>query len=295
MKLLFISSLERSGSTILDLKLSGLPNAVSFGEVWRVIMPHGGGLDTVKSRRCTCGEKAHRCSLWSRVFSEIERQNSQTLAQRYDVFLSVVGSIYGKNTVVIDSSKSIQSMQALSQIKNAKVYVIHTVRDVRGWMLSIRKAERRKKELPWGKILEKDFRFFFLSYVRHNILRMIPLWLANEWLLRNKRLLNHIKSNQFPVLKTSYEELVFNTDSTVQKITDFLSLSSEEETIPCNKKTHVIRGNRTAFNSSPQDSLYYEPSWMSFWRCSAILACMPWVAYCNKRWVYGYLKINKAD
>jgi hypothetical protein len=294
MKVVFISSLERSGSTILDLKLSNLPNTVSFGEVWRAIKPHGADLDSVRQRLCTCGKSGGSCEIWSVVFDRIEERQARTLAQCYEVFLDVVRENYGNDVIVIDSSKSIQSLDALRQARNADVHVVFTMRDVRGWMNSIRKAEKLKRELPWGKIFEPDFRFFWLSYIRHNILRSIPLWLPHEWMLRNLRLLRKIRKSTFPWLKISYEELVFYPDKTVIRIEQFLKSESETNRLPGNSQAlHIIRGNRTAFQSSPKDPLKYDSAWMSKWQSSLVLALLPWIAQFNKKWVYDYLNTRR--
>lgn len=296
MKVAFISSLERSGSTILDLKLSSHAGIVGFGEVWRVIKPHGAGLESVRRKYCTCGKAGKDCSFWSSVFSSIETTGAETLAQRYAVFLDVVRQQYGDDVVVVDSSKSIQSLDALGQVKNATIYVLYTVRDVRGWMSSIRRAEKRKREMPWGKVFDADFKFFFRAYVRLNIMRAFPLWLPNEWLLRNLRILNCINRKSFRSIQVSYEELVFEPEDTVARIEHFLGMPGVQQDATTSAGTlHIIRGNRTAFSTDPNAPLRYDAQWMSMWRSSVLLSLMPWVTWFNNKWVYAYLRRKSAE
>jgi len=226
MKLIFIASLERSGSTILDISLSKYPNVISLGEVWRVIKPHGTGLDSVLALDCTCGHKGSQCPFWGAVLAALGKlDETATLVDRYRVFCEVARTHYGADVILVDSSKSIQALEALTRVESVNFQVISLVRDVRGWMNSIRKAEKRKREMSWGKIFEPDFRMFCLAYFRHNILRLLPFWLANEWMLRNIRLNRHVASTGFTRLDISYEELVFSTELTCKKIEKSLGIN----------------------------------------------------------------------
>ena len=176
MVLLFISSLERSGSTILDLSLSRYSNVISLGEVWRVIKPHGAGIESVLSRDCTCGKQVENCMLWSGVMHRLSAiDESAPLKERYEILLEHISQVYGDDVTVVDSSKSLQALKSVRELSGVDVKVLYTVRDVRGWMESIELADKRKKELSWGRIFEPDFKQFRLSYLRHNILRKIPL------------------------------------------------------------------------------------------------------------------------
>ena len=193
MKIVFISSLERSGSTILDLSLSQYPEVISLGEIWRTIQPHGTTLDSVRNQLCSCGFTAKSCPLWGPVLDALSDMNPKSsLTDCYQTMLNVVQVKTGGNVILVDSSKSIQALNALKNIQEFEIQVIYTIRDVRGWMNSIWNANQRKTELPWKKILEPNFSMFWLSFFRHNILREIPLWLPNEWLLRNLRLQRNI-------------------------------------------------------------------------------------------------------
>ncbi|NOY71747.1 MAG: hypothetical protein GXP14_05125 [Gammaproteobacteria bacterium] len=259
-----------------------------------MIKPHGSSLSSVFDRECTCGEKAKQCPFWSPVLERIIQQGDQAdLTQRYASLIDVASELYGEDVVIVDSSKSIQALQSLKLLRLSRkvnVQILHTIRDVRGWMDSIRRAEKRKKEMSWGKIFEPDFKDFRLSYLRHNILRNVPFWLPHEWLLRNKRLLNHIERSEFPRLDLSYEALVFDTERVMSEIEAFADLKNHESCseLP-EREIHIIRGNRTAFTSSPDAPLYYGANWMSKWKWSAMLGILPWISKYNKRNVYYYL------
>ena len=290
MILLFISSLERSGSTILDLSLSEYSNVVSLGEVWRVIKPHGDGLASVRDRDCTCGEAVRDCPLWCAVIDEIDGLGQDaSLADRYGVLLKHISARYGDDVTVVDSSKSIQALQSVSTLSGVDVRVLYTVRDVRGWMESVEQADKRKKELPWSRIFQPEFRQFRIAYLRHNILRKLPFWLPHEWMIRNERLKKHIGKSGLSSMSMSYEAFMFDTDKVLSGIEKFASLKkasvSDGQSRP---ELHIVRGNRTAFTSSPGSRRSYNVSWMHRWKWSALFALLPWVAACNKRNVYYF-------
>ena len=295
MKVIFISSLERSGSTILDLSLSQYPEVISLGEIWRTIQPHGTKLDSVMNRPCSCGVAAQSCTLWRPVFDALSKMNSNSsLTDCYETMLRVVQVKTGGNVILVDSSKSIQAFNALKNIQEFEVQVIHTIRDVRGWMNSIWNANQIKTELPWGKIFEPDFSMFWLSYFRHNILRKIPLWLPHEWLLRNLRLQRNIAKSGLKQLNISYESLVFDNKKTMSSIEQFLGVQEvlNSKNSSYKPQIHIIRGNRTAFHSTYVDDLKYDSSWMLKLKYCIMMALVPWVMVFNRCQVYSYIKNN---
>lgn len=296
MKFVFVSSLERSGSTILDLSLAQYPNVISLGEVWRTIRPHGACLDSVLSRECSCGKKGGDCPFWSAVLASVSALGPEaSLSECYSALADAILEHYGNEVILVDSSKSLQALDAIRQVQGFDVHVIHTVRDVRGWMNSIRKAEKRKKELPWGKIFEPGFGMFWLSYLRHNLLRKIPLWLANEWILRNLRLEHAIAKSGFKRLDISYEAMVFSNRKTMAAIENYLGInpSLHKDRHDLRPQIHIIRGNRTAFQSISGDALRYDSTWMRKLRYCVMLIIMPWVMAFNQKKVYSHLDQDK--
>ena len=130
MKVVFISSLERSGSTILDLSLSQYPEVISLGEIWRTIQPHGATLDSVRNQLCSCGVTAKSCPLWGPVLDALSNMNPKSsLTDCYQTMLNVVQVKTGGNVILVDSSKSIQALNALKNIQEFEIQVIYTIRD----------------------------------------------------------------------------------------------------------------------------------------------------------------------
>ena len=122
MKLVFISSLERSGSTVLDLSLSQYPEVISLGEIWRTIQPHGATLDSVRKRPCSCGVTAAVCHLWGPILDALADINSDaSLIDCYQTMLNIVQEKAGSNVILVDSSKSIQALDALKNIQEFEI------------------------------------------------------------------------------------------------------------------------------------------------------------------------------
>jgi len=292
MKVIFVASLGRSGSTVLDMKLGCQPGVIGFGEVWRVIKPHGESIDRVGERPCSCGELARDCVHWGEVLNRIAREDAPTLTKCYQMFFDVLREQLGPDAVIVDSSKSIQALRALRKIEDIDVHVVFLARDVRGWMASMRAADRRKTEMPWGRIFERNFGMFWLAYVRLNILRRIPLWLPNEWLLGNARLLREIAKAGFPCVRISYEQLVFDEQATLSEIEKFMQSDFSSTGVrEAPHGSHIVRGNRAAF-SQEDLTLRYDASWKQNRWLYAQIMLQPWVAVFNRIWVYrgGSLK-----
>ncbi|SFO87018.1 hypothetical protein [Hydrogenimonas thermophila] len=274
-----ITSLERSGSTILDLSLSKHPKMISFGEVWRTLSP-GRSIDRVKNMDCNCGHKVKDCEFWSKVFEQIEREKSIKWIERYYIFLEIFYSFYGDDFIPIDSSKFLRAIEKFKLLDDYQVKTIFTIRDVRGWTYSIKLSEKRKKEMPLKLIFDfNEFKWQWKAYIRYNFLRKVPGWLSYEWMYRNRKILKFLEKNNYNYLKISYEELNFN-DKVFDKIFNFIGLNN---TVLQNSKAHIVDGNRTAF--SKDLSLRYDLKWL---RDKPINIMLPQVGYFNKKYVWEW-------
>ena len=166
-KVLFIASMGRSGSTILDTILGQVDGYISVGEI-RFIWERG----LVENRRCGCGERFQSCHFWTRVFDRafggvdavnvaemISAMNQtrtrhfplmllpgseQTQRRRHAEYLKKLESLYraiaevSGSEVIVDSSKYPSHAFLLRLIDNLDVRVLHVTRDPRAvansWM-----------------------------------------------------------------------------------------------------------------------------------------------------------------
>ena len=135
----YITCRGHSGSTLLDLLISGHGRAVSVGEA--KCFSAGNDLST----RCTCGSSSIReCPFWLRVDAAMRRDSDLGLAEldlgnedpatfvSHNVALfSAVVAVTGKS-IVVDSSKNVDRLERLIACESLDVIPIRLVRVPKG-------------------------------------------------------------------------------------------------------------------------------------------------------------------
>jgi hypothetical protein len=287
-RLVFITSLERSGSTLLDVTLGRHPSIVSFGEVARVLQPHdGAGVASVATRLCSCGVTVKDCSFWGPLTEEIARREATLdLTRRYSLFIAHFRSTFGEGFLPVDSSKFLAAMQALLGLRaeGLDLRILFTVRDVRGWISSCRRAERLKRELPLSLLFSRNILRWWKPYLRHNVLRRIPFLMPLEWYVRNRRLERFVSRNQLALERLSYEGLSLHTKTVLASIYSFIGV--DERPLERTGASHIVRGNRMAFDTAKTASIQYDSKWLSELWPQYEAMMWPFVMTQNRKWVY---------
>lgn len=288
-RLVFITSLERSGSTLLDITLGKHPQLISFGEVARVLLPHGsGGMESVVDRPCSCGVSVRDCPFWGPVTEHIQqREKELSLTDRYAIFLSRFVEMYGEGFAPIDSSKFLHAMAALQQLKDnaLDIRVLFAIRDVRGWIFSSRRADRRKREIPYSLFFSAQMKEFWKAYLRVNILRHFPFWLPLEWYIRNETIARFLTRQGFAFRQLSYERFALDTDEILASLYKFIgveNLSLKEQNV-----SHIVRGNRMAFDPQKNNTIRYDARWFGDLWSQYEAMVWPFVMLKNKKCVHG--------
>lgn len=156
-KVVYITCLGHSGSTLLNLMLGAHSEAVSVGSLRRIA-------DGPKLS-CSCGAKRlGRCGFWSAVDAairarsglgladlDIEGSPDSTFAHHNRLLYEGVAEVSGKS-YVIDSSKSPQRLQRLLNNLHVTIYPIHLVRPPQGVVYSQMRKGRSllKQALRYG-------------------------------------------------------------------------------------------------------------------------------------------------
>lgn len=287
-KMIFITSLERSGSTFLDLTLGAHPSMVSFGEVARVLEPHcGGGVATLWDRECSCGAKVGECEFWRPVLNKISvDEGNLSLDQKYSIFLEVFYDMFGPDKIPVDSSKFYDAMDSVFRQRSAEIDVkfLFTVRDVRGWCSSSRKADKRKREMPYSRIFTKEILRWWKPYLRHNVLRIFPFWLPFEWYWRNLKIDRHLQKIGANVFRMSYEGLALKNQETLARLYAFLGEADQFKS--STTSSHIIRGNRMAFDAKKTSEIIYDTTWMKSLMLQYEVMAWPMIMKKNVEWVY---------
>jgi hypothetical protein len=159
-RVIFIAGSSYSGSTILGLVLGASPRAHFAGEVNQYMRRHSPSKRQPTGHRvCTCGATYDRCGFWSAVHGRygldvdlnaapgFSWQNFRLMlrillpwARRRGLgseaaYASLLGAVHEvataadpRVTYIVDSSKSIQSLDALANAPRTELLVVHLIR-----------------------------------------------------------------------------------------------------------------------------------------------------------------------
>lgn len=266
-KVLFIAGNGRSGSTILNIILGQLAGLFAVGELRRI---WDRGL--IENRPCGCGIPFRECPTWISIFKEafgaMENINPSEMAKyrdRYTQTKHLPGLLMGKHSgnrishdvrdyldaldalykaikkvtacdIIVDSSKWPMYAYMLDLLPSIELYVIHLVRDPRGFSYSF----TRKKEYEPGKL--------------H--LQMGPFRSSGYWFAWNPAIEHFWKRPDTKYMRVNYEYFVEKPQDTIFKIVQFIEGSDrdlpfiDEKTVEL-EKTHAVAGNIARLTRGP--------------------------------------------
>jgi hypothetical protein len=168
-KILYILSDGRSGSTLLDLLLGSHPRVQSLGEMKHFHRYAGTGGNV---KKCTCGKNLLACPHWGRMLEGLDHDYSLPLNQaedfamrNYDLFLRIckVADV----TWICDSSKDPGRLDLLLSSPGIDVEIIHLVRDPRAVAYSNIRKRRR---------VQKAKGFSLRNWREYNYVKSVCVW-----------------------------------------------------------------------------------------------------------------------
>lgn len=296
MKLLYIASENRSGSTLLDLLLGGHSQTFGVGEISRLHQFFQ------RNDPCTCGQFVQNCPTWSDVFVELHErgfnvENFETrvrnrprrlpipslaelsfmtgkMASRFAFLPPVKRSLVAAERVwsvcdilhqkhrcdwIVDSSKRAEQLSAMYVVRPEDIRVLHLVRD--GRAVSYSMATRT------GNSFERATRS----------------WLLNSHL--QLKLQNPIPAAQKLFLK--YEDLCKNPTRTLSLICEFMEIDYEESMLhPSVKERHNIGGSPRKHDSG-ELKISLDERWISAMTDSQAKFFDRWAGKLNMRFGYS--------
>jgi hypothetical protein len=255
----FIAGLVRSGSTLLDLVLGCHPRFVGLGELCAVLDPRFDHLSRFDEIRCSCGVALERCEFWGPLRSELERFHSAPSRARYGVLLAAFRRTFGEDRVLVDSSKTVDAMRAwLEVVSPAEVRVLHLVRDVRSWTVSMIDLYRRLGEYRVADVVRKRG----LSGLRRFVARR-PLNRFRQWHRGHRGIETAVRRSGLGSLRFGYEELTLQPRRTIEEICRFLDVDPVEEMLsPGKSGSHVALGNRMRASESAKRTITHDARWL---------------------------------
>jgi hypothetical protein len=266
-KLVYITSLSHSGSTLLDLILGGHSRFIGLGEIARVLEPGTGGLEKTRQVYCSCGVGMQDCIFWSKVGDKLEKCNELSLNEKYRIVFEVFNSVFGPDHIPVDSSKYISPLKTLREHHNLDLWVLYVIKDVRAYVIS--QIDDAKRE---------NFGF----------IKKIPYYQFRSWYHGNKYIKDYICGNNIRYFQLGYEELCIDPETTISMICDFLGEEPRESMLTLmDSSSHVIRGNRMRSQPDKRQRISYDNRWFcrKEWLSSSIVFSR--IMEYNAREVYG--------
>lgn len=263
-RLLFIASLGRSGSTLLDLLLGANPQMVGLGEVWKTLRLAGEDQHT-----CTCGAPGLECPVWGAILESRRRAADQSMGESYRALVARAREVHG-DAVLVDSSKDLPVLVEVAGVMDKQLQVLFLLKDVRAYAASAADADRAP-----GATLVKD------ALHRSSFLR------ALQWYQRNRAFADYLQGSGLSFMQLGYEELCFRPEFILGKICDFAGVPFDAMMLsPTTSNSHILRGNPMRWSSSRRKAIVYDNRWFYRPKIQMLAAALPFVFSWNTQNVY---------
>ena len=274
MNVIYITSDNRSGSTMLDMMLGGHSNITALGEIHHLrsyVLQDRSDYNPIHELVCLCGKEVSDCKYWTEIEMALGRSFDLLKLRPYYLVRDKQGSaldqnlrkfirwvlqrlpglyenrityrILGDKVVATDS---FDLYETVSRISGAP-YVLDSSKDPFRLRELIYKGAKRIKVI----ILYRDYKGVIHSKTR----RGMPLKKAAMQWKRHVQQMDlfskHLNGNQ--VLRVRYEDLCTNTEKEMRRICGFLDLNFELAVLQRNREgLHQIGGSPSKFIGSEQ-------------------------------------------
>ena len=260
-RVLAIVGSDRSGSTLLDNMLGGIPGAFSAGEI-RYMWERG----FANGRLCGCGQKIVECEVWSQVIALLPpetrdvdrmlgdldllrtrhafsqdipgyggryRADLEGLAARIQPLYSSLAGVSGAE-VIVDSSKRPTWVRMLTVMPDIDLTIVHLVRDPRAVAHS---RKRYKRQLDSEEVR---------GMPQHRPATSASFWTV--WNLAAERL-----SDDAPYYRLRYEDLLADPVGRVDEIRALVGLPQPRPGLTSTsvdlEPSHTVSGNPARFTT----------------------------------------------
>jgi hypothetical protein len=193
---------------------------------------------------CTCGKDWKECEFWSSLLHLSGLNSDKPLLEKYKALVGQVITTYGRDAVIIDSSKSLPVLKKLIKnpgdwgIASEDIFVVLTVKDVRSFAVSIaRKGSTRGMRL--------------ISMLRS----------FNLWHFQNREFAGFLERNAF--VKHSvclYERLCTDTETVVNRLLEQVGLDPLSYADVTHNRSHILMGNKN-FTTRNRQRVSYDNAW----------------------------------
>ncbi|MCM0621833.1 sulfotransferase [Nocardioides bruguierae] len=271
--LIYVASIGRSGSTLLESRLGQMPGVATVGELH--LLPHEA---LSPERPCACGNLVTNCPVWSEIIREFglsgreemapslrmfrEQHNAGRTLRPMELVRMLIKGVsrrnlrYAQNTleilemyssllardalrpvILVDSSKDPYRLHALLKSGLFDMTVVHVWRNPTAYLFAVSKRFIRGNESPGALDIRR------IVYSVRQVL---------AWNVQNAVIL--LAARSVPAdrrLSLAYEDYVLDLDESVTSVLECTSsnvalrLKNEGSTVP----THTVAGNPTRYRS----------------------------------------------
>ena len=257
-RIVFIASLGHSGSTVLDLALGTHPQMAGLGEFGRFLSD--GMYEKEKfdpTTRCSCGNAVAECPFWGPLREDLLRHENLSAKHAYRTVLRAFDAHFGKDTILVDSSKMPKYLEYMARIPDVDLRVLFLLRDVRSWSLSVSAIRRHKARGLNGDSKRAHPLRRMMNYPRHT---RTALFL--EWRRENERLRAQIVRQGLSFFQLGYEELALCPERMLPLIYEFLDVDPSQGTVALtHSRSHCVLGNRMRTDPRKRQRIMYDNRW----------------------------------
>jgi hypothetical protein len=289
MKVVCILGMVHSGTTVLDLVLGGHPRFVGLGELSAFVDSRRGDLGHLDTQLCSCRRVLKDCPFWGPFSAELVRRSPTSESARYEMLLSAFGGHFGEDQVLVDSSKTVATVQAWTELVGKEnVRVLLLVRDVRGWVTSMIDLDNRRGEYGMRDLLTRFHLGGPKEFARRSVLNRF-----RQWYRGNRRLQEVLEQNAIGTFQLSYERLCLFPESTLDDLCRFLGVQPVLQMLSLRESgSHVVLGNRMKGENGTRQGVRYDGRWFTRREWILPAALLPAVMRYNAREVYGKVEVD---
>jgi len=266
-KAIFILGLSRVGSTLLDLTLGSHSPFVGLGEVFQLIRPDFNRFK--KKAYCSCGKVIDECPFWGVATDRLKKNQDANLSERYQLVFETFYEIFGRESILIDSSKLLYVLPVFLQNNNVDVKVIYLIRDVRAWTVSrlnnrLQSPEHFKKHGNYYKKLLYHYGWrakmtgWMLPFLTQR--SSYYFWL---WYYQNKKINKFLIDQNIDYFGLGYDEIGLMPDIMIPEIFKYLGENIKTGDFSSqNSQSHIIVGNTRKNDTKRRKGIVYDYRWM---------------------------------
>ena len=266
-RIVFVTGLEHSGTTLLAYYLSGSRAVTVLGEAHTLLDDDARGRFFARwgqfndAELCSCGTRHRHCPIWSETVADIAFRPARETKARYRDLLSR----FEAEDVLIDSSKSLDALQILIGLFNdgvaSELKVVLVAKDPRAFLTSMKK-------------------------VRNLGLRG-QMSALNWWCGANAETIDYLVESGLGYFVVRYEDVCLEPDATFARLQAFVGLETADN-ITTEGKTHICMGNK-GFINARNKAIRYDDRWRREKIVRALYACHARARRMNAELVTGSL------